>query len=71
MSGGKAVGAQVSQEMGGKGAMLTGERETDNRLPSEKATGQNVMEGSHQKSYSKAVRKRGWERERGCLWGTQ
>ena len=35
--------------------MLTGERETDNRLPSDKAAGQNVMEGIHRKSYSEAV----------------
>ena len=27
MSGGKAIGAQVSQETGGKGERLTGERE--------------------------------------------
>ena len=31
------MGAQVSQETGGKGDMLKGERETDNRLPSDKA----------------------------------
>ena len=55
VSGGKAMGAQVSQEMVGKGDMLTGERETDNRLPSDKAAGQNVMEGIHRKSYSEAV----------------
>ena len=55
VSGGKAMGAQVSQETGGKGDMLTGERETDNRLPSDKAAGQNVIEGIHRKSYSKAV----------------
>ena len=29
VSGGKAMGAQVSQEMGGKGDMLTSERERD------------------------------------------
>ena len=50
----KATGAQVSQETGGKGDML-GERETDNILPSDKAAGQNVMEGIHRKSYSEAV----------------
>ena len=55
LSGGKAIRVQVSQEMGGKGDMLTGERETDNRLPSDKAAGQNVMEGIQQKSYSEAV----------------
>ena len=53
--GGKAMGAQISQETGGKGDMLTGERETDNRPPSDKAAGQNVMEGIHRKSYSEAV----------------
>ena len=35
--------------------MLMGERETDNRLPSDKAAGQNVIEGIHQKGYSEAV----------------
>ena len=33
----------------------TGEKETDNRLPSDKAAGQNVMKGIHRKSYSAAV----------------
>ena len=55
MSGGKATGAKVSQEMGGKGDRLMGERETDNSLPSDKAAGQNVVEGIHRKSYSEAV----------------
>ena len=55
LSGGKAMGEQVSQDTGGKGDMLTGERETDNRLPSDKAAGQNVREGIHRKSYSEAV----------------
>ena len=55
LSGGKAMGVQVSQETGGKGDMLTGERETDIRLPSDKAAGQNVREGIHRKSYSEAV----------------
>ena len=31
------------------------ERETDNKLPSDKAAGQNVMEGINRKSYSEAV----------------
>ena len=52
VSGGKAVGAQVSQETGGKGDRLTGERETNNSLPSETAAGQNVI---HRKSYSEGV----------------
>ena len=56
MSGGKAMEAQVSQEMGGKGDRLMSEREVDNSLPpSDKAEGQNAMEGIHRKSYSEAV----------------
>ena len=56
VSGGKVTGAQVSQEMGGKGDRLMSEREPDNSLsPSDKAAGQNVMEGIHRKSYSEAV----------------
>ena len=59
VSGGKATGAQVSQETGEKGYKLMGERErerdTDNSLPGDKAAGQNVMEGIHRKSYSEAV----------------
>ena len=43
VSGGKAMGTQVSQETGGKGDRLTGERETDNR------------EGIQWKSYYEAV----------------
>ena len=62
VSGGKATGAQVSQETGGKGDRLMGERETDNSLQSDKAAVENVMEGNHRKSYSEAaierVRKR-------------
>ena len=54
-TGGKEVGVQVSRVTGGEGDMLTGERETDNRLPSDKAAGQNVREGIHRKSYSEAV----------------
>ena len=58
-TGGKATGAQVSQETGGKGEMLMRERDPDNSLPpSDKAAGQTVMEGIHQKSYSEGVRKR-------------
>ena len=56
VSGGKATGAQVSQETGGKGDRLMSEIEPDNSLPqSDKATGQNVMEGIHRKIYSEAV----------------
>ena len=63
VSRGKATGAQVSQETGGKGDRLMSEREPDNSTPtSDKAAGQNVMEGIHRKSYSEAaiegVRKR-------------
>ena len=54
--GGKAMGVQVIQETGRKGDMLMSEREPDNSLPpSDKAAGQNVMEGNHRKSYSEAV----------------
>ena len=56
VSGGKATGAQVSQEMGGKGDRLMSEKKSDNSLPpNDKAAGQNVMEGIHRKSYSEAV----------------
>ena len=56
VSGGKATGAQVSQATGGKGDRLMNEREPDSTLPpSDKAAGQNVMEGIHRKSYSEAV----------------
>ena len=42
--------------MGGKGDRSMSEREPDNSLlPSDKAAGQNVMEGIHRKSYSEAV----------------
>ena len=44
------------RETGGKGYMLMDEREIDNRLPSDKASEQNVREGIHRKSYSEAVR---------------
>ena len=39
MSGGKATGAQVSQETGGQRDMLMGEREIDNSLSGDKAAG--------------------------------
>ncbi|KAI0214537.1 hypothetical protein LSAT2_000378 [Lamellibrachia satsuma] len=56
VSGGKTMGVQVSQVMGGKGDRLMSEREPDNSLPpSDKAAGQNMMEGIHRKSYSEAV----------------
>ena len=55
-TGGKATGAQVSQETGGNGEMLMRERDPDNSLPpSDKAAGQTVMEGINRKSYSEAV----------------
>ena len=54
--GGKATGAQVSHETGGTGDRLMSERAPYNSLPpSDKAAGQNVMEGIHRKSYSEAV----------------
>ncbi|KAI0217532.1 hypothetical protein LSAT2_030698 [Lamellibrachia satsuma] len=53
----KATGAQVNQETGGKGDRLMRERDPDNsRPPSDKAAGQNVMEGIHRKSYSEAAK---------------
>ena len=53
---GKATGAQVSQETGAKVDRLMSEGEPDKSLPpSDKAAGQNVMEGIHRKSYSEAV----------------
>ena len=56
VSGGKATGAQVGQETGGKGDRLMSEIEPDNSLPpSDKAAGQNVMEGIHRKNYSETV----------------
>ena len=64
-TGGKATGAQVSQETGGKGEMLMRERELDSSLPpSDKAEGQTVMEGIHRKSYSEAVIERVRKRAR-------
>ena len=50
-TGGKAMEAQVSQATGEKCDRLMNEREPDNSLPpSDKAVGQNVMEGIHRKS---------------------
>ena len=46
---------QDSQEMGGKGDRLMGEREIDNSLPGDKTAGQNVTEGIQKKSYSEVV----------------
>ena len=47
VSGGKVIGAQVSQATGGKGDRLIIEREPDDsQPPSDKTAGQNVMEGS-------------------------
>ena len=55
VSGGKATGAQFSQETGGKGDRLMGESEDDNSMPGDNAAGQNVTEGIQRKSYSEAV----------------
>ena len=56
VSGGKATGTQVSQATGWKGDKLMSEREPDNSLPpSDKAAGQNMMDGIHRKSYSGGV----------------
>ena len=69
VSGGKATGAQVSQETGGKGGRLMSEREPDNSLPpSDKTAGQNVMEGIHRKSYSEAVIEGVRKRARVFVW---
>ena len=55
-TGGKATGAQVSQETGGKSEMLMRERDPDNSLlPSDKAARLTGMEGINRKSYSEAV----------------
>ena len=51
----EATGAQDSQETGGKGDMLIGEREMDNLLPGDTTAGQNVTEGIQRKSYSEIV----------------
>ena len=67
VSGGKATGAQFSLT-GGKGGRLMGERENDNRLPGDKAAGQNVMEGIQRKSYSEAVTEGVRKRAR-VFWG--
>ena len=59
-TGGKTTGAkaprtQDSQETGWKGDMLMGEREMNNRLPSDRTAGQNATEGIRRKSYSEVV----------------
>ena len=70
MSGGKATGAQVSQETGEKGDRLMSEREPDNSLPpSNKAAGQNVMEGIHQKNYSNGSDRAGQKESKGVCGG--
>ena len=53
--GAKAPGAQYSQEIGGKGDMLMGEREMDNTLPGDTTAGQNATEEIHPKSHSEVV----------------
>ena len=53
--GKKALGGQDSQEMGGKGDMLMGEREMDNMLPGDTTVGQNVTEGIRCKTNSEVV----------------
>ena len=54
-SGAKTPGAQDSQETGGKGDKLVGERETDNILPGYTTAGQNATEGIRHKRYSEVV----------------
>ena len=51
----KAPRAQGSQETGGKGDVLMGEREMYNMLPGDTTLGQNPTEGIRQKSYSEVV----------------
>ena len=46
------------RETGGKGDRLMGERKTDNSLPSDKAAGQNVMEGMDSEAVIEGMRKR-------------
>ena len=54
-SGVNATGAQDSQESGGKGDLLTGEREMDNMLPGDTTAGQNATEEIRRKIYSEVV----------------
>ena len=65
-SGMKATGAQDSQETGGKGNMLVGEREIDNMLPDNTTARQNATGGIRRKSYSEVLRR--GSGKRGCLW---
>ena len=51
----KGTGAQYSQQTGGKGDRLMGEREIDDSLPGDKTAGQNVTEGIKRKSYSEVA----------------
>ena len=55
VSGWKVTLAQDSQETGGKGDRLMGEREIDNSLPGDKTAGQNESEGIQQKSFSEVI----------------
>ena len=48
---GEAPGVQYSQEMGGKGDILMGDREVDNMLPGDTTAGKNAAEGIQHKSY--------------------
>ena len=61
-TGAKAPGAQYSQETGGKGDMLMGEREMDNMVPGDTTAGQNATEGIRRKSYSEVMTE--WVRRR-------
>ena len=53
--GATSPGAQDSQETGGKGNMLMGEREMDNMLPGDTTERQNATVGIRCKSYSEVV----------------
>ena len=63
--GAKAPGAQDSQETGGKGDMLMGEKEVDIMLPDDTTAGQNTTEGIRRKGYSKVVTRGGEEDSEG------
>ena len=51
----KGIGELDSQETGGKGDKLMGEREMDNMLRGDTTAGQNATEGIRRKCYSKVV----------------
>ena len=56
VTGAKAQGVQDSQETGGKGDMLMGEREMNNMLPSDATPGLNETEGIPRKCNSEVLK---------------